>query len=57
MKHDDFANFPCFEDGANCQEEDFLPDVKDMAAEYVDPSVKGIPFGKVHSDEAQKEKQ
>jgi hypothetical protein len=31
--------------------------VKDMAAEYVDPSVKGIPFGKVHFDEAQKEKQ
>ena len=57
MKHDDFANFPCFEDGANCQEEDFLPDVKDMAAEYVDPSVKGIPFEKVHSEEKQKEKQ
>merc|ERR1712216_57103 len=46
---DDYANFPCFEDGANCQEEDFSPDVNDMAVEYVDPSVNGIPFGKVHA--------
>ena len=49
MKHDDYANFPCFEDGANCQEEDFSPDVNNMAVEYVDPSVNGIPFGKVHA--------
>ena len=39
MKHDDYANFPCFEDGANCQEEDFSPGVNNMAVEYVDPSV------------------
>ena len=44
MKHDDYANFPCFEDGANCQEEDFSPDVNNMAVEYVDRGVNGIPL-------------
>jgi len=42
MNHDDGANYPCFEDGANCQE-------KDHAIEYVDPSVEKMPFGKLHS--------